>query len=60
MNMIEEKLAEIIRENDAATAAKLMYEIMCDCVAAEVVTTTANVYRTVDRLVDAACEKNFD
>jgi hypothetical protein len=60
MNMIEEKLAEIIRENDPATAAKLMYAIMSDCVCAEIVTTTANIYRTVDRLVDLACEQQFE
>jgi len=59
MNMIEEKLAEIIRENDPDTAAKLMYAIMSDCVCAEIVTTTANIYRTVDRLVDMACEQHF-
>ena len=59
MDMIEEKLAEIIRENDPETAAKLMYAIMSDCVRAEVVTTTANIYREVDRLVDLACQEHF-
>jgi hypothetical protein len=34
MNMIEEKLADIIRNNDTETAAKLLYAIMQDCVAA--------------------------
>jgi hypothetical protein len=59
MNMIEEKLADIIRNNDTETAAKLLYAIMQDCVAAEVFTTTANIYRTVDRLVDINCEQQF-
>jgi hypothetical protein len=57
MNMIEEKLADIIRENDTETAAKLLYAIMQDCVRAEATTTTANIYRTVDRLVDINCEQ---
>jgi hypothetical protein len=60
MNVIEEKLADIIRNNDTETAAKLMYSIMSDCVCAEVVTTTANIYRTIDRLVDMACEQQFE
>jgi hypothetical protein len=59
MNQIEEKLAEIIRENDVETAVKVLYSIMQDCVRAEAVATTANIYRTVDRLVDINCEQHF-
>lgn len=59
MNLIEEKIADIIRENDAETAAKVIYNVMAACVAAPAVATTANVYRTVDRLVDSACESLF-
>jgi hypothetical protein len=46
-------------QKDTETAAKLLYAIMQDCVAAEVFTTTANIYRTVDRLVDINCEQQF-
>jgi hypothetical protein len=59
MNMIEEKLSDIIRENDIETAVKVLYSIMQDCVRAEAVVTTANIYRTVDRLVDINCEQHF-
>lgn len=54
MLTIEEKIADIIRENDVDTAAKVLYTIMQDCVTSEVVTTTANIYRAVDKAVDMA------
>ena len=60
MNMIEEKLAEIIRENDADQAASVIYQIMVACVQSEQVNTTANAYRIIDRAVDLACEQNFE
>jgi hypothetical protein len=59
MNMIEAKLFDIIRENDAETAAKIMYSIMQDCVRAGSQATTANIYRTIDRLVEINCEQHF-
>jgi Fe2+ or Zn2+ uptake regulation protein len=59
MNMIEEKLADIIRENDAETAAKTIYAIMQELVKTEPSYTTANIYRSIDLWVDTVCEQQF-
>lgn len=59
MNLIEEKLAEIIEENSTADAAKLMFSIMKDCVCAEIITTEESIHQTVDQMIDWACEEHF-
>jgi Fe2+ or Zn2+ uptake regulation protein len=59
MNVIEEKLADIIRENDTETAAKTIYAIMQELVKTEPAYTTANIYRRIDLFVDTVCEQQF-
>lgn len=59
MNTVEEKIAEIIRENSSETAAKTLYSVMKELVKTDPVYTEANIYRRIDLFVDTTCERVF-
>ena len=51
LSTVEQKLVKIISQNDAETAAKIMFAIMRDCVCTTGITTPDDISQLVSRFV---------
>ena len=60
MDLLKEKIEEIIRENSASIAAMVLLKALQDVAHARKVVTTAPTYRVIDRALDIACETTLE